>query len=63
MMIKDKISVIIPVYNGAQWIRQCIESIQKQTYQEFEILVLDDSSKDGTPEIVKELSFMTIEFD
>ena len=57
MMIKDKISVIIPVYNGAQWIRQCIESIQKQTYQEFEILVLDDSSKDGTPEIVKELSF------
>lgn len=54
-MIKDKVSVVIPVYNGAAWIEECICSVLNQTWQEFEIIVLDDHSDDGTTEIVQRL--------
>lgn len=55
-MVKDMVSVIIPVYNGVAWIEECIESVRSQTWKEFEILVLDDQSTDGTTEVVKKLA-------
>lgn len=52
-MEKGKISAIVPVYNGAQWIGACLESLLAQTYQNFEALILDDHSADGTVDIVR----------
>ena len=47
------ISIIIPVYNAEKYISRCIESVLKQTYSNFEILLLDDGSKDNSLNIIK----------
>ena len=48
-----KISVIIPVYNGEEYIEEAIESVFKQTFDDFELLIVDDCSTDNTKEIVE----------
>jgi len=47
------ISVIIPVYNGEKTIRETIESVLNQTFQDFELIVINDGSQDTTVEIVE----------
>lgn len=47
------ISVVIPVYNKAAYIRQAIESVLAQSYQNFEVVVIDDGSRDAGAEIVE----------
>mgnify|MGYP002860160459 CR=1 FL=1 len=49
-----KISVIVPVYNPGKRFRKCIESIVNQTYQNLEILLIDDGSTDGSSDICDE---------
>lgn len=51
-----KISVVIAVYNRADFIRPCLESVLNQTVEDFEVLLIDDGSTDGTPEILQGLS-------
>src|SRR5919202_991349 len=46
------ISVIIPVYNGEKTIQETIESVLKQTFSNFELIVIDDGSQDSTLQIV-----------
>lgn len=45
------VSIIIPVYNAARFIDTCIESVLKQTYDKFELLIIDDGSNDGSGKI------------
>jgi glycosyltransferase involved in cell wall biosynthesis len=52
MMVKPLVSVIVPVYNGAKYLRESLDSILGQTYQPTEILVMDDASTDATPGIL-----------
>lgn len=49
-------SVIIPLYNREQYIKQAIQSILKQTYTDFELLILDDGSSDKSCEVVSSFS-------
>lgn len=55
--IKDNslVTVIIPVYNGQETIKNAIESVQKQTYSNFELIVVDNGSTDDTITIVSKL--------
>lgn len=46
------VSVIIPTYNRARWLKVAVESVLKQTYPYFELLILDNFSTDDTPELV-----------
>jgi glycosyltransferase involved in cell wall biosynthesis len=48
-----KISVIIPSYNHATFIAEAIQSVLNQTFQDFEILIIDDGSKDNSVEVIR----------
>lgn len=53
-MQKPVISVIVPVYNAERWLRRCVDSILGQTFTDFELLLIDDGSKDGSGAICDE---------
>lgn len=55
-MNKKRVSVIIPVYNVEKYIGRCVESLLKQTYTNYEILIIDDDSADKTKAIVDRLA-------
>lgn len=48
------ISVIIPVYNAAPYLRRCVDSLLSQTFHDFELILVDDGSKDGSGEMCEE---------
>lgn len=52
-MEKPKVSVIVPVYNVEKFIGRCIESIQKQTLTEWELILVDDCSPDKSYDLMK----------
>ena len=54
-MSKAALSIIIPVYNGEKYIKQAITSVLLQPCKDFEIIIIDDGSKDNTYSIIKEM--------
>lgn len=52
--MSPKVSVIVPNYNHARFLRQRLDSIFNQTFQDFEVIILDDCSTDNSKEIIKE---------
>ena len=55
-MYPKLITVIIPVYNTEQYLTTCLDSLLQQTFQDFEVILVDDGSKDKTGEICDEYS-------
>ena len=51
---KDLISIIVPIYNVSPYLRLCLESIEKQTYPHFEVLLINDGSRDNSKDICLE---------
>ena len=52
----DKISVIIPVYNAENYLKECLNSICNQTYKNLEIICINDGSIDDSLQILEEFS-------
>lgn len=50
-MFEKKISIIVPVYNAQDYLERCVESIRTQTFRNLEILLIDDGSKDKSPQM------------
>ena len=50
------ISVVVPIYNSEKYLGRCIDSIIAQTYENLEIILVDDASTDKSPEIIQEYS-------
>ena len=53
------VSIILPVYNGEQYLKQAIESVLNQTYTNFELIIVNDCSTDNTAVIIE--SFVRID--
>lgn len=49
----ETVSIVIPVYNSEPYLAQCLESLARQTYEDLEILCVDDGSTDRSPEILR----------
>ncbi len=49
-----KVTVVIPNFNGIEYIEQCLRSLDKQTFRDFNVIVVDDGSTDNSPEKVEE---------
>lgn len=52
--MEPKVSVIIPVYNSEKFIGKCIDSVLAQTFQDFELILINDGSKDNSQKILEE---------
>ena len=63
---KGKISIIVAIYNAEHYIRQCVDSLMRQTYKDFEIIFVDDASTDNSvatlEEILKDYEKEYVEF-
>lgn len=56
MISKPLVSIIIPTYNRSNLLLKAIESVLEQTYSNFELLIVDDNSKDNTFEVIKNIN-------
>lgn len=49
------ISIIVPMHNADKYIQRCVESIRRQSYKNFEIILVDDHSTDNTLQLCREI--------
>lgn len=52
--MSERISVVMPVYNSAYFLKESVESVLKQTYKDFEFIIIDDQSNDDSLGVIKE---------
>ena len=53
-MNQELVSIIVPIYNVENYLRQCLDSIQNQTYKKFECIMINDGSTDSSQQIAEE---------
>lgn len=53
-MDNELISIVVPVYNVENYLRQCLDSISEQTYKNFECILINDGSTDNSKQIAEE---------
>lgn len=54
-MANELISVLLPNYNGSAHLKETIESVLCQTYENLELIVIDDGSTDSSPQIIRSM--------
>lgn len=54
MFVKDKVSIVTPVYNGEEYLSPMLDSVLRQTYSEIEMILIDDGSADRTVQVAEE---------
>ena len=59
--MSPQISIIIPVFNAASTLERCVNSILRQDFIDFEVLLVDDGSKDDSLSVAKKLNLKMIE--
>ncbi|MDR1518116.1 MAG: glycosyltransferase [Dysgonamonadaceae bacterium] len=63
-MIKEPVvSVVIPVYNGEQYVKSCLDDMMSQTYKNLDIMVIDDGSTDKSADIAREYPIRLIQHE
>jgi len=55
-MKMPKVSILLPTHNGSRFISKSIESVLLQSFEDFELIIIDDGSTDMTPDIAKEFT-------
>jgi CDP-glycerol glycerophosphotransferase len=53
-LVRPQVSVIVPIYNVEQYLAACLDSLEAQTFRDFEVVVVDDGSPDGSRAIAEE---------
>lgn len=56
MIVRPKLNVIIPLYNAEKYIERCLMSIVNQTYENINVIVIDDGSTDRSADIVEKIA-------
>ena len=52
--MKNKISILLPVFNDEEFISRCISSILENSYTNYELVIINDGSTDNSPEIINQ---------
>ena len=58
----SKITVLLPVYNGAKYLAEAIDSVLKQTFGDFTLLIINDASTDDSEKVIQQFSDHRIVF-
>ena len=57
-----KVSVIIPLYNHEKYVREAVYSVLEQTFSDFELIIINDGSKDRSEEVIKSIQDKRIKY-
>ena len=54
--MSERISIVMPVFNAAVWLKQTVASVQEQTHEDWELIAVDDCSSDGSFSMLQEMA-------
>src|SRR5271157_850227 len=63
MVLKPRLSVIMPSYNHARFVGRAVESVLEQSFGDFEFIITDDGSSDGTPDVIRRFHDPRIDYE